>query len=309
MLLAFGSLSDARLRKRFLSHKPIALTAHGTVPDPNGTLDNLNELESSIRNWSEEQQVAVTTATPGSIAATTPAPGSVSIDGSPIDNLDARLAEIATQSNDDFSKMSNSMETNGMMVDLIRLNVSRLERDVKRNISRIDALLQDLGDFSTNGSSDAAKTTKEQVTALQTDVNNLKANSTTSSDTNVRLDELGQTVSSVDARVASMERRSTESFASQPAGSTTEGSESDSITAVIDTWTGRIALGALVVGLGALVLSILTFTKLPKQTLVEAPKAEDEEVLLEAQNVEEQPIEEEGVEEDQGEEEVEEQVE
>ena len=298
-------ICDARLFKRTILRARPELSLSQDIPNPAGTVENLDAFANNVAQFGDEASLNLnignyTDAAVASSSASS-STGLGSAGSTSTDTLDAQVQELINQSNDGLAQTAAAMQVNDMTLDLLRLNVSKLERDVKLNMTRINGLIQDLGDLSTNGIVASATSIKKQVVDLRTDVDILKSKENSFADNGVdvsnRIDLLGKSVASIDARVTAVERANPVALSSgmsmSSSSSNTTEYDSTSLEAVLESWTGRIALAAFLLGSIALVLASMAFSRLPKTAA-----AANEEVLLETQAVEEQPAEEEEEEEE-----------
>jgi hypothetical protein len=285
------SMKQPSLLHRLKPRLHLSLTSN--VPDPDGTVSHLDQVEKSIREWGPA-------GIGGSVGSDVPlvsggASGtSGSVDSTLIDNLDAKLKEIENQSNSNIADLVGSASSASMQLDMVRFNMSKFTREVKANFSHVYGILDELGYASTNGVSNTARGIRSDIDALRTQINDLQGGSGLAGDYDSRISDLGKTVSTIDERVTALERRATADSTKQA----TEAEASDASTAsstslqfVLESWTGRFALIALLVGVIALSLSIYTFRSLPPKPsestqIEEETKGNEEQVLLEAGNAE-----------------------
>ena len=274
---------------------PLHFSQSTNVPDPDGTVSHLDQVEKAIREWNP---AGIGGAVGSGVPTASSSNGGTSdfLNGSAantqVDDLDARLKEIENQSNSNIADLVGASSTASMQLDMIRFNMSRFIREVKANFSHVYGVLDELGDASTNGVSSTARSIRSDIDALKTQVNDLQSGSGLAGDYDSRISDLGKTLSTIDQRVSALERRATAETTKQSA----EAEASDESTAsstsfqfVLESWTGRIALIALLVGIGALALSLVSLKRLPPKPVdpeqpAEGTKAEDEQVLLETGN-------------------------
>ena len=281
--------SEMRLLRRIRGHPRHRFhLGIDDVTDPAGTIPSLNNLTASVGTWQTENGFNATTSrTYGSIS------GGNGVDngGVAVDTIVSQMGELQNQANDGFSNLAGSISSNNMMLDLVRLNLTRLERATKANITRIYGILQDLGDTSSSAST--AGTIRTQITDIQTQINDLQTAAKAADiegDVSTRIADLGSSVEAVESRVTALEQQVSQNLlklSETTATTTTTPYDATSISALYETWTGRLAMLAFTIGAAALIMSILTMQRLP-------PKDDQgEEVLLETEAIEEAPVEEE----------------
>ena len=305
LTIAIINGANGRLHRRFSERHGLSkLGTDRLVPNPADTSPRLDQVEASVNDWSPSRLGGVLTiagVTSGEpINATYTA---TNISSNPeasigvVGNLDQALKDIVSQSNSGIAQVSGSLAMNSMAVDLLRLNVSKFEDEVKKNISRIDSILNELGDATSNGLISDLQTLRSRIEQIQSQLNGVSASGSGSGiikGFTDRISSLGTAVTSLGDRLASLERRTTvdtsssSSSSSQPLSSDTQLDKSvgavASLQFVLQSWSGRIALGGAACGLVALILASIAMARIPgKPSEAPAPEAaEEEQVLMEA---------------------------
>ena len=292
-----------RLHRRFSERHGLSkLGTDRLVPNPADTSPRLDQVEASVNDWAPSRTGGVLTiagVTSGEpINATHTA---TNISSNPeqsigvVGNLDQALKDIVSQSNSGIAQVSGSLAMNSMAVDLLRLNISKFEDEVKKNISRIDSVLNELGEATSNGLLSDLQTLRSRVSQIQSQLNGVSASGSGSGiiqGFTDRISSLGTAVTSLGDRLAALERRTTvdASSSSSPQALSSDTQLDKSVGAVaslqfvLQSWSGRIALGGAACGLVALILASIAMSRIPgKPSETAAPEAaEEEQVLMEA---------------------------
>lgn len=293
LILALAYPNNARLyRKQHQTRDPLNLVS--TVPNPSGTVPRLDQVEQAIREWPEGRiGGALGSSVPpaGTFAGSTDTSSSStsdSIKDMKIDNLDASLKELENQSNSDLAKLSGSVEGTKYVLDVIRVNMTRFGREVSKNMTRLESLINDLGYEASKSAARGGNSLRSDVEAIQSQLKDLTSGSGLGGEYNTRISDLGTALSAVDKRVAALERRATAEASAQSAeadGAAQSAAASASFQFVLESWTGRVGLIATGLSIAALSLAIYLMTQMPKKPLdatAEEAKAGEEQVLLEA---------------------------
>ena len=293
LILALAHPTNARLyRKQHQTRDPLNLVS--TVPSPSGTVPRLDQVEQTIREWPEGRiggAVGSSVPSRGTFAGSTDTISSStsdSIKDMKIDNLDASLKELENQSNSEIAKLSGSVEGTKYILDVIRVNMTRYGREVSKNMTRLENLINDLGYEASKSAASGGSSLRSDVEAIQSQLKDLTSGSGLGGEYNTRISDLGTALSAVDKRVAALERRATAEASAQSAeadGAAQSAAASTSFQFVLESWTGRVGLIATGLSIAALSLAIYLMNQIPKKPVdatAEEAKAGEEEVLLEA---------------------------
>lgn len=267
----FGSyLPVRRVRRHRLLSKQEKI-----IPDPQTTLTNLNSLETRISDWNATLAGNTTNVTTTATAVDTPYPVP-----SQVDDLGASIADIQNQSSQDMAQLVGTLSTNGMIVDGIRANLTRFADETRRNISRINSLIGDISDYSTSTLAGNAETIEAQLVNLQSQVDMLAGNNSASASIPHQLKEIGDSISSLERRVSTLE--STDSVQTQVLASDSNSTvDNTGLDFVLYSWTGRIALGGAICAIVAVILASVALSKCPSAPVAPEEPKQGEQVLLE----------------------------
>lgn len=288
LICVFASfvLAESRLHRHFGELRGKArLLSDKLVPNPSSTTARLNSVENSIVQWSDAG-VSNHSSNVSSSAYQT------NIDGVPtgtVTDLDQALKQIENQSNAGIDSLTGTLAMSSMTVDLMRLNMTRLERRVNQDIARIDRILNELGDVSTNGVSGQLRNVQTQIDQFKTQLNSVMGEAGPNQFIG-RINQLSDSVTAVSDRLSALEKKGNGPQSAESQGAANSMAASASFQFVLESWTGRIALGGAVFGIVALVLSIIALTRLPPKPAAAEEKPE-EQVLMDAGEGEAQPVE------------------
>jgi hypothetical protein len=289
-LICFGLLfdSEARIHKRFSERHGLSrLGSERLVPNPSETSAKLDQVEQSINNWDPSRGapdvsiagVSATTKINVTTTAGSPAPPETPL--GVVTDLQQALKEIQGQSNTGIAQLSGTTAMNTMVIDVLRSDVKKFEQQVQKNFSRIDGLLNELGDLASSG---GVGSLIDSVNQIQSQLSVVAAGgsiATVVQGFTQRIGDLGSAVTGLDQRVAGLEKGSAANAQSAESADSTL-SAATSISFLTTSWTGRVALGGAAFGLVALILSIVAITSLPKKPEPAADPATEEQVLMEA---------------------------
>jgi hypothetical protein len=245
------------------------------IPNPQGTLANLNNLDNKVSEWNSTLTLSNSTEPDAYPSATA--------------DLGATVHEIQNQSTQDMAGLSARLLAHGMTIDELRSDLTALSNETVRNISRINSLLADISDYAASAKSSATETIKSQLTNLQTQVNVLAGNSSSTQSVPSQLNEMGHSISDLEERVSALEGTDyaqTQLLAGESNSTTTV--DYYGVDFLISSITGKVAIGGVALGLIALILASLALSKIPKASPGVERKEDDEQVLLEAGAVEEE---------------------
>ena len=286
--------NNGRIHRRPFGPRYLHLASTKLVPNPAGTTAQLDQVEQSIRTWPDGGLAVTGQAVVPTIAPVTAgSSGSSGSDSVHIDSLDATLQQIQNQANADQAAQAGSNSMNSMVIDLIRLNVSRLERDVKANISRIQSIINDVGEAASNGVGATIQGFRDDIDAIRAQLNmGPSASSGGASDTSTRIANLGATVAAIDQRIAALERRTTGDSSDQHAQSAEALNADPSLVGTLSlqfamkSWAGRFGILGTALGAVALGIAIYLLTQMPTKPKSDEPEEAagegEEQVLLEA---------------------------
>lgn len=304
IFLFIHAMSSVRVQDRSSLLSKSRLNVGRVIPDLSTTESQLDQLEGTLSNWSPAktgiaslpQDVAgkasnssESSLQPSIPADTTSKAPTNSVNSETtlpaVDDLSQKLANIENQSNNNIAQITGGVASNGILIDLIRVNVSRLATEVRRNITRLQTALDELGTSSASGQDSSFRSIAGQTGDLQGQVNQIQSTLSEFPQVSDRINNLGNTVQNLQSRISSLEYSASNPTSnalaqSDQSKSSSEVDDSSGIGSLVFSWSGRVALLGLALGLIALSLSIVTFLKIPQKTVSEQPV--EEQVLLEA---------------------------
>lgn len=293
-LVCLGFLigSDGRIHRRFSERHGLSrLDLDKLVPNPSDTSVKLDQVEQNVNNWPPARTapdvsiagVSASASIDVNATASTPETSSIEANIGTVTDLQQALKEIQGQSNTGIAQLSGSTAMNTMVIDVLKSDVKKFQQQVERNFSRIDGLLNELGGSATSGGLDSLSNTVNQIQAELSAVTSGGSIASVIQGTNQRIGDLGSAVTTLDQRVAGLEKQSGGNQAQSAESADNTLSSAASISFLLSSWTGRVALGGAAFGLVALILSIVALTGMPKKEEVKSLEASSEEqVLMEA---------------------------
>jgi hypothetical protein len=290
---------ESRIHKRFSERHGLSrLMTDRTVPNPSDTSPKLDQVEQSVNSWPPARMVNDLTiagvSTTGFVnASATASWTNTSTDPEAsigtVTDLEQALKEIKGQSNSGIAQLSGSTASLSMALDLLRANIGKFQTDVRFNFTRIDRILNDLGDSSTI---DDIQTIKKNIFQLQSQLGSVAASAGISGivqGLSQRISDLGSALNGLSQRVTALDGSNSNgatvaqtAMAAEAVPSDTTLSVVASIPFVLQSWSGRIAIVGAVTGIVALVLSIISLTRLPKSEAAPTEAGAEEQVLMEA---------------------------
>lgn len=294
--------SGKRLKSRFNFGK--------VEPDLSSTESQLNQLEGTIRSWPQASQAVAgvpinqtgftlsgligSNSSSGAFSNSSSGIDSVNSVGfenstsgsSSVDNLTQQLASLENQSNNNIAQISGGVANNEILIDLVRVNMSRLTTEVRRNITRLKSAIDELGASSVTGHDSNFRSIAGQTEDLQAQINQIQTTLSSIPQVDDRINSLGGGVQALESRVSALENYASNSSKAlaQSDESTSSSTSGDSSGSILSSWSGRASLLGLGLAIIALSLSIVTFLRLPPKPASEepAPPEGEEQVLLEA---------------------------
>lgn len=305
IFLFIHAVSSVRVHDRSSGLSKSRLNVGRVIPDLSSTESQLDQLEGTLSNWSpakaeidsihpdaagKASNSPETSSGPNLIPAVTTSKVSTNSVNSEttlpaVDDLSQKLANIENQSNNNIAQVTGGVASNGILIDLIRVNVSRLATEVRRNITRLQTALDELGTSSASGQDSSFRSIAGQTGDLQGQVNQIQSTLSEFPQVSDRINNLGNTVQNLQSRISSLEYSASNPPANvlaqaDQSKSSSQVDDSSGIGSLVFSWSGRAALLGLALGLIALSLSILTFLRIPQKQVSEQPV--EEQVLLEA---------------------------
>jgi len=277
-----------------------------TVPNPSETLPKLTSLESSIREWPEANEkigvspdVSNTASSSGNADTNSrnPSTESGSTGGASVDTLDSQLQALENWSNDGMAKLSSSTSDNAVRVDVLHNRVRKFEEDTIRNMTKIFSTLESLSHDAAASQQQAGSNVAAQVQEFKNQINDIRNNQLPEavSAASQRMDDVSRAIIAVDSRLGVVEKVTgvNQNRGAQSAESTEPLFEAQYLgfQFLIQSWTGRFAIGGVAFGFIALILSVVALVKIPSKPADDAGKGAEEEVLMEAGGEEEEQVE------------------
>ena len=290
-------LCDARIHKRFSERHGLSrLMTDRTVPNPSDTTAKLDQIEQTVNSWPAARiagDISISgVSTSGSINASATATWTNStIDPEAtigkVTDLEQALKEVQGQSNSGIAQLSGSTAMNSMVIDLLKANISQFRSEVRSNFSRVDGILNQLGDSSV---SEDVRTLSKALLQIQAQLGSVTAAGGVAAlvqGLSKRISDLGSAVSGLGQRVSALEPSTNITAAQVALASDTTSTDTTlsvvaSIPFVLQSWSGRVALAGAVFGIVALVMSIISLSRLPKAPPKPEEAAPEEQVLMEA---------------------------
>jgi hypothetical protein len=301
LVLHFALFSEARIHKRFSERHGLSnLEGMKLIPNPSDTSAKLDQVEQSVENWSASRQGGTVVIAGVSSTGEVSPSGASTLSNSTsnpeasigiVTDLQQALKDIQGQSNSGIAQLSGSSAMNSMAIELLKNNMTRFQQQVQSNFSRIDGLVNELGDMATT---EGIQNLRSTIAQIQSQVSVAAAGASgqgTLQQSSQRISDLGTAVKGIDQRVTALENRVSGNAPHAAGAQSAEAVDSTLTTALslaflYQSWTGRVALLGAILGIAALALSIVTFTRLPK-TSPEQTEGE-EQVLMEAGDGEQQ---------------------